>query len=76
MSEDAWGGVGAGGDLLQICPADAAGVDADQEFAFADFGDWNSFQADVIDPAIHQRLHGGGNSVESIFFCEFSGYVH
>ncbi len=58
MAEDAGGGVGSGGDFLEVGAADAAGVDFDQDFAGADFGDGDGFEADVVDAAIDGGQHG------------------
>jgi len=50
-----------GGDLLEIGPADSAGVHAKEDLASADLRDRNCFEPDVVYPAIHCRLHGSRN---------------
>jgi hypothetical protein len=55
VSENARGRVGTRGNLLQVGAAYAAGVDADQHFSSAYFGDGDRFHADVI----HAAVDGG-----------------
>jgi hypothetical protein len=66
--------MGAGCDLLQVSSADSAGVYAKEDLAPADLRDWNGFEADVVYPAVHCRLHGSGTGPPSIFhdelFCQ------
>ncbi len=77
VSEDARGGVRAGVDLLEVCTADAAGIDADEEFAGADLGDGHGFDADVVDAAVDGGAHpwrdGGtlppGATCAKVFDC-------
>ena len=53
--------------FFKISAADAAGVDANQHLAFADFRHWHGLQADVVHSAIDQRQHGGGDRLNLIF---------
>jgi hypothetical protein len=76
VSEDAGGGMGAGGNLLEVCTADAAGVHADEHFAGTDLGDGHSFDADVVHAAIDSRLHGGGDRMQLSFDRKLSGKSH
>jgi hypothetical protein len=66
MAEDARRGVRTGGDLLQVCAANSAGMNAQQQFPCANFGHGDGFDADVIDSAINGREHGGGNRVRPL----------
>jgi hypothetical protein len=59
MPKDARGGVGAGVDLLEIGAANTTGVNLDEDFACADFGNGNSFDAHVVDAAINSSAHCG-----------------
>jgi len=76
MTEDARRGVRAGGNLLEIGAADAAGVHPEQQFSRTYFGDGNRFQTDVVHAAIHGRQHscrdGPGHGFERVW----SGYGH
>jgi len=61
VSENSRGGVRAGRNLLEVGAANAAGVNADKEFSWADSGDRNGFEADVVYAAIDRSLHGRWN---------------
>ena len=61
VSEDARGRDGAELDFLDVGGADAAGGDADEEFAGADARDGNGFDAQVVDAAIDDGAHGFGD---------------
>ena len=61
VSEDARRGMGAGGNLLEVGAADAAGVNADENFSGTDFGDGDSFEADVVHAAVDCGQHGRRN---------------
>ena len=50
----------AGGNLLQVGSADAAGVYPDQDLAGPDLRDRNGLQTNVVDAAIDGGLHGRG----------------
>lgn len=63
MSEDARGGVRSGRNLLEVCAADTAGMHADEKFSGADGGDWDGFEADVVNAAVDRGLHGRGNQM-------------
>ena len=51
-------GMGAGGNLLEVGAADAAGVNADENFLGTDFGDGDSFRADIVHAAVNGGEHG------------------
>jgi hypothetical protein len=53
MSEDARSGMGAGGNFLEVCAANAAGVDTDEHLSAAGFRDRDGLHADVVHPAVH-----------------------
>ncbi len=57
VSENARRGVRTGGDLLQVGPANAAGVDPHQQLAGANCWNRNLLQPHVIHAAIHGRAH-------------------
>jgi hypothetical protein len=59
VSEDTWGGVRAGVNLLEIGAADAAGVNLDKDFAGADLGDGDGFDTYIVDSPINGGTHGG-----------------
>src|SRR5207245_9052252 len=63
-----------GGDLLEIGPADSAGVHAKEDLASADLRDRNCFEPDVVHTAVYRRLHRGRNCLPSLFhdelFCQ------
>jgi hypothetical protein len=61
MTKDAGRGVRSRSNLLEVGPADAAGVHSKEKFACTDPRNWDGLNADVTDAAIHRRLHGGGN---------------
>ena len=63
MAKDARGRMRTGGNLLEISAADAAGVDPNQDFSRTDLWDWDGLQPDVVNPAIHRRLHGCGDGL-------------
>ena len=67
MSEDARGGMGAGGNLLEVGAANAAGMDADEHLSGTDLRDGDGFEADIIDAAVDGGLHGGGDGMRSEF---------
>jgi hypothetical protein len=58
VAKDPGSGVRAGGDFLQICAADAAGMDADEDLASADLRHRNGLHADVVDAPIDRGQHG------------------
>src|SRR6266581_4413628 len=76
MSEDAWGGVRAGRDLLQIRTADTAGVDLYEQLPGANFRHGDGFQADVVSTAVYSGLHRHRNRLVSIFHRDLSGHTH
>jgi hypothetical protein len=57
MAEDPRRGMGAGAYFLEISAANSAGVNAKEEFAGSDSGNWNSFKADVVHPAVNRGQH-------------------
>jgi hypothetical protein len=63
VAKDAGRGVRSGGDFFEVSATDAAGVDFEQKFARADGGDWNGFEANIIDAAVHSGKHGGGDGM-------------
>jgi hypothetical protein len=67
VSENAGRGVGAESDFFEVGAADAAGVNANQDLARADGGDWDSFDANVILAAIDSGLHSGWNYRSGFF---------
>jgi hypothetical protein len=80
MAEDARGGMRAGGDLFEIGPADAAGVNTDEKLARADFRNGDFFQSNVIDAAIDGSPHGqwqGAFAQSPTVLCSYrhSGFV-
>jgi len=58
MAEDARGREGGVLDFFDVGGADAAGGDLNEEFAGADFGDGNGFEAEIVGAAIHDGGHG------------------
>ena len=76
VSKNARRGMRAGGDFLQIGAADSAGMHPHQQFAGADLGNGNRFQANVVHAAIHRRQHGGRNRLLVVFDRELSGNGH
>lgn len=76
VSEDARSGVRAGGNFLEVGAANAAGVDADEEFSGTDGGDGDSFEADVVYAAINGGLHGCGDRAGVSLDCRLSGKGH
>ena len=76
MSEDAWGGVRAGRDLLQIRTADTAGVDLYEQLPGANFRHGDGFQADVVSTTVYSGLHRHRNRLVSIFHRDLSGHTH
>src|ERR1019366_3292984 len=63
MAKDAGSRMRTGGNLLEIGAADAAGVDPDQDFSWADLRNRDGFQPNVVHAAINRRLHGGGDGM-------------
>jgi hypothetical protein len=61
VAEDAGRRDGAVLDFFDVGGADAAGGDADEEFAGADAGDGDGFEAQVVDAAINDGAHGFGD---------------
>src|SRR5438093_13540390 len=59
-----------GGDLLEIGPADSAGVHAKEDLASADLRDRNCFEPDVVHTAVYRRLHRGRNCMTYLFHEE------
>jgi hypothetical protein len=76
VAEDAGGGMRSGGDLLEVGAADAAGVDAQEQFSGADGGHGNGFEADVIDSPVNGSQHGGWNRLAPVFHRDLSGNPH
>lgn len=76
MSENAWGGVRACGNLFEIGAADSTGVHADEHFPGADGGDGYGFEADVVQAAIDRCLHSRGDRVLVRLDRILSGYGH
>jgi hypothetical protein len=76
VSEDAGSGMRACGNLFEVGAANAAGMDADQHFAGADFGDGDGLDADVVDAAVDGGLHGRGDRVRISFDRVLSGNGH
>ncbi len=48
----------AGVNLLQVGPADSAGVNLDQHLTHADLRHWYRLDADIVHAAIHRSAHG------------------
>jgi len=46
-------------DLLQVGSADAAGMNADENFARANLRDGDFFQADIVHAVVDGSLHRG-----------------
>ena len=61
VAEDARGRDGAVLDFFDVGGADAADGNLDEEFARADGGDGDGFEAEVVDAAINDGAHGFGN---------------
>ena len=55
--------MGTGCDLLEIGAADAAGVDPNQDFSWADLRYRDSLQPDIVHAAINRRLHSRGEGL-------------
>jgi hypothetical protein len=75
MPEDARRGMRAGGDLLEVGAADAAGMNAYQSFAGTDLRHRNRFEANIILAAIHRGAHRDGNRWPS-YDLSFAGGLH
>lgn len=76
MAKDAGRGVRTGSDLLQVGTANAAGMNAKQQFAGADFWNGDGFEADVVHAAVDCRKHGCGDGLSRILDCDLSGNAH
>ena len=76
VAEDAGRGVGSGGNFLEVSAADAAGMDAKEQFARADRRHRNGFQADVIDSAVDGGEHGRRDGFAAGFDGDLSGDRH
>ena len=61
VAEDARRGVRAHVDFLEIGAADAAGGDLDEQFAGADARNGDGLKAHVVDAAVDDGAHGGGD---------------
>jgi len=64
VAKDAGGRDGAVVDFFDVGGADAADGDAEEEFAGLDFGDGNSFEAEIVGAAIDDGAHGWGDGNE------------
>ena len=61
MTEDARRGVRAAVDFFEIGAADAAGGDLDEQLTGADARNGDRFEAHVVDAAVNDCAHGGGD---------------
>ena len=61
MAKNARGRDGAVLDFFDVGGTDAAGGDADEEFAGADAGDGDGFEAEIVCAAIDDGTHGFGD---------------
>ena len=76
VAEDAGSGMGSGGNFLEVGAADAAGMDADENFFSANFGDRNSFRADVVHAVVDGGQHGRRDRACVRIERILSGYGH
>lgn len=51
----------SGADLLEVGPANTAGMHSNQRLSWANAGDRHGLYANIIDAAIDSRLHVRGN---------------
>src|SRR5262249_7526862 len=58
VTKDPWSRMRAGGNLLEIGSADAAGMHAHQQLSWTDIRNGHGFQANIVLAAVHCRLHG------------------
>src|SRR6266550_5909208 len=58
MSEDARRIMRAGVNLLQVGPADSAGVNLDQHLTHADLRHWDRLDTNIVQASIHRSTHG------------------
>src|SRR5271165_6913535 len=61
MAEDARRGMRPSGNLLQVCAADATGVDPHQHLTRANRRNRYGLEPDVIDTTVHGRRHSQGD---------------
>ncbi len=71
MPEDTRRIVRAGMNLLQVRPADSAGVDLDQHLAGADLGHRNRLDTNIVHPAIDRGTHGGWHRINVAGYFRF-----
>ena len=76
VAEDAGGGVGACGKLLEVSAANATGVNADEHFSRSNGWDRDGLEADVVYAPVDRSLHGRGNGMRMRFHRELSGNGH
>jgi hypothetical protein len=76
MPKDAGRGMRTGGNLFEVGATDAAGVDADEHFSNAYFGNGDGLQADVVYAAVHRSQHGGRDGARVRFERKLSGCGH
>jgi hypothetical protein len=73
MPEDARCGVRAGAYLLEVGPADAAGVDAEQQFAGCELRYRDGLQAHVVAPTIDGGPHERRDCDAPFYPVDFGG---
>src|SRR5215467_3868188 len=76
MSKDARRRVRTCRDLLEISPADAAGMNTDQNLARADLRHWYGLHADVIFAVVNGCTHGRGDGFGHTRRFGFGDYGH
>ncbi len=76
MPEDARRIMRASVNLLQVRPADPAGVDLDQHLACADLRHRNRFDTDIIYAAIHRGAHRVRDLLASLVLIAFRHFKY
>jgi hypothetical protein len=76
VAEDPRGGVGSGGDFLEIGAADPAGMDPEQEFTGANLRHRNRLQADIVDCPVNGGQHGCRDGLFLVIYCELFDNCH
>ena len=71
VSEDARRIVRTGVNLLQVGPADSAGVDLDQHLACADLGHRNRLDTNIVHAAIDRGAHGCRHRIDVARYFRF-----
>ena len=76
VSKNAWRRMRSRGYLFQVSPTDSAGMNTNQDFAGANFGNRHMLQANVIHAVVDGRHHGSWNNQVSLFYESVFGSGH